>query len=629
MGRRKESSDEERVWNFLLAVGDHPWAPSGLIQVYGGLKTREYNCVAQPLALQQGLVERATVPAGRRAARRFGLTPAGAALLGQAYAPAFLRAALLTAVKRGPVHRLVEEWLYSPGLVWAISPYVLATAHLKPPSQKHRYRNRTKLEDVQDKAYRTLRLDGLACVKFSSREYLNVAILIDPGEIHLGWFYHQFRSAHAWSRRDEFHDRLATFPTFVVITTTEQRRNQLVNLWRESATWRSLPQELRITTWAALRQPARQRHWWDERGLPTSLWGGTVPFKQPSIKPLSNHSGWWGAYAANEYAAAYPLSAPIALERKKPSVLDWATTSKHRSASLLRDHLSLSQRGRVYLHRIGRYPLLSPEELATVFSQTIKNVQCAVDELESHGLIAHPASDEAGYALTGQGLALHAAQLGYSPTEYAKLRRWPIRLVEKQPVYSVDRLMACREHTRLVIEFFVGLRRHGTHARTQLLNWDYVQCLQDSPFPDSSQKSRMRAAHTRIIPDAVGMVRTFDETGARDADTDFWLEIDRGTERGQALLNKFIRYHRIPGRWTGSGYFKPRLLLVLDPASEVRMQTLCRRLRSLNTYYRIPLDVRLTHVGLLRTGSRGKLDPTQRVWRTVESDQMCYAFDDP
>jgi len=231
--------------------------------------------------------------------------------------------------------------------------------------------------------------------------------------------------------------------------------------------------------------------------------------------------------------------------------------------------------------------------------------------------------------LTGQGLALVAAQWGYSPAEYAKLRRWPMRLDgghRGKPLYSVDRLMACREHTRLIVEFLVGLRRNGLQARMQLLQWDYVQCLQYPTFPAASPKSRSRFPQNRVIPDAVGTVRAFNEAGTHFVDTDFWLEVDRNNERGQALMNKLIRFYRVGGSQIGRFQYKPRLLLVIDPASEARLQTFCQRLRWLNERYHVSLDARLTHVGWLRNSRTGKLDPTQRVWRTVESSELGYAF---
>src|SRR5262245_62392891 len=82
---------------FLKAVGDHPWATMGLILSYSGLLDWEVKRHYQLQALEQSLVERANIPALKRAPRRFGLTPSGAAALGRTWSRAQMWDALMRA----------------------------------------------------------------------------------------------------------------------------------------------------------------------------------------------------------------------------------------------------------------------------------------------------------------------------------------------------------------------------------------------------------------------------------------------------------------------------------------------------------------------------------------------------
>ena len=123
-------------------------------------------------------------------------------------------------------------------------------------------------------------------------------------------------------------------------------------------------------------------------------------------------------------------------------------------------------------------------------------------------------------------------------------------------------------------------------------------------------------------------MRVFGTGPTHYADTTFWLEVDRGTERGRALLDKLARYYRHAHRQWPWDRALPRLLIVVEHQDESRLGYLRQRLRRLNQKYQMELDVRLTRADLLATGSGG-LDPTRPKWRTLDDDRFVPAFDQP
>jgi hypothetical protein len=115
------------------------------------------------------------------------------------------------------------------------------------------------------------------------------------------------------------------------------------------------------------------------------------------------------------------------------------------------------------------------------------------------------------------------------------------------------------------------------------------------------------------------------ESGSTAVDTHFWLEIDRHTVRGEALSKKLARYYEVGGPREGWIGRQARILIVVERDDEGRLQSIRRRLLALNAQYRAQLDVRLTRVDLLDDGQEG-LDPTRKVWRTLESSAFVSAF---
>jgi len=280
------------------------------------------------------------------------------------------------------------------------------------------------------------------------------------------------------------------------------------------------------------------------------------------------------------------------------------------------------------LERIGEYPLITGRELAIVAGLTADAVRPGLKELEGESLICHPAPDEDGYVLTWLGVAWLAAQAGHTPNAYAALMRWPMRHDEAgRPRYTVEAMLANRDHTRFILDFLIGLRRRGPDRRLALLVWDHVQCMHEFPaaVPSSRRRGPRSLQLARVLPDAIGKVRSFGEKAAQFVDTDFWLEVDLGTKRGRALTSQLERFYLVGGPRDGLYGRAARILVVVARDDEARLQALRRRIRVLNQRYHTRLDVWLTRLDLL-DDERGQLDPTRKAWRAPESSEFVHAF---
>jgi hypothetical protein len=651
---------------FLEAVGDHPWARLDIVQSYSGLRAWEINDIAQPLAEKHGLIEQGRIASvsGRHPPRRFGLTPAGAAAIGQHFHRPFMGQAFLSALKLDIVRRLLTEFVGEvKSTIWSLSPFHVPVKDLRPARKRSDSHGKKAIEG--DYALRNLCLDGLACLKFGAGRYLNVALLVDPGGVRLEWVFHQFRSFQAWASRAEFRDCLRSAPVLIVVAANDPSRAQLIRLWQDAAPWGMSLKRMRMTTRSALGRHPEERRWWDERGRQTLLWGGIATFEAPARRPETPLGGWWGGLASDDLAAD-PRPVPIRRAVRRRGLIRWASAFRPRPdqkpsrdelmADLVRLHLRLSAREREFLAEVGRYPLISKKELATVLGRSLDDVSHGFTDLLSLNLVeriardpavtsprrapkpsgqpspdARAAGDRGGtssHVLTWLGVALLAAQAGFEPVEYARLMNWPVNKENGRLCYSVEAWLASAEHNRLVLEFLVGLRRHGPARGLSLLYWDHLGCRQALPLEKPLPKGRgWRLLHQGwVIPDAMGTVRLPAETAARQVDIAFWLEVDRGSQRGAQLWEKLRRYYRLGGARGGLVGHLPRLLFVVEGEDEARLQAVRRRLLMLNQQYGIRLDARLTRVDLLRN-EKGQLDPTRRVWRTPDSSEFIGALD--
>lgn len=636
MGRHKTYTDEQRLRTLLQAVHAHPWARLRDLMAFCRDSRHGLSDIALPLAARAEALEFAPLAGPARREQRFALTIPGAARLGVPYDRARLQDALLRAHHLDAARALLAQW--APQLVWSVSPFTVRAGDVRPPTSRKPDRARPPTpREPGPGPYRSLRLDALACVQINPGNYAHLALQVDPGGLDLDWFYQQFRSAHAWGWRPQFREtgRLR-FPVFVVVAATPSRLAALRDAWRDAAAVANrgeMARQVRLITWTQLGLPDGERHWvGDSYGPVSAPWAHSVPFSPASRPPGREGWPWCGG------AGAGSLTAP---RRPRGSFLSGfrPTQKRDKRAMLLYRHYQLSWRGRLLLGHIGQYPLITGRELALVLDRTPKAVRGGLQELLALELIAHPAAAEPGYALTAHGLALLAAQAGMRPAEFARQRHWPTHKAGPAVVYSVQGLLACRSHSRLVLDFLVGLRRHGPRAQHALTAWEHVDCLHEYPFASETGApprdpappkpgSPLPPTIVRIVPDATGVVRVFGDGPTHYADTTFWLEVDRGTERGRAVLDKLSRYYRHAHRQWPWDRHMPRLLIVVEHQAEARLNYLRERLRWLNQQYQMELDVRLTRADLLATRGGG-LDPTRPKWRTLDDDRFGLAFDQP
>ncbi len=630
----KQRLDQSRLDGLLLSVHCHPWAKLSTLLGLSGLSEHAARGVALPLALRQQLVEQIELPSARRAEPRLGLTVRGTLALRQVYSRPRLRDAFLRAFHLDGARSLLAGW--GARVAWSMSPFTVPARDVRPPRRWAPAVRDDRPREPGPGLYRSIRLDALACIRLTTG-YAHLALLVDPGGLSLDWFFQQFRSLHAWHRQDAFWPRDERFPIVAAVAPTEARRRGLLEAWGEAAKVArgdANPVPLRLTTWDQLRELNSRERWLDEHGSlandPTEHYG---LFRERSLAPAFNGQPWWGQGVPDGAAfVCHPAPAPAPRGSFLAS-LRAPVRKNGRLGPVLRAHAAVSERGRRLLPYIGQYPLITTAELGVVLGRTDRSMRTGLRELRALGLTAPPAPGEAGYVLTARGLALLAAQAGLGPGEYARLRRWPTRRQGREVVFSVQGLLACRAHTRLVLDFLVGLRRHGPRAGVALEQWEHVDCLHEYPFvapggAAARTHSTPESWYGRITPDATGVVCVYAADGGRSALTEFWLEVDRGTERGRALLNKLNRYCQHWARLPAWRAARQRLLIVVEHGAEKRLRHLLQRLIELSLLRRAVLDVRLTRADLL-SDHRGGLDPTRSVWRTLTDPGHVPAFNQP
>ncbi len=612
---------EQGMLLYLGAVADLPWATPPVIEAYSGLFDWEIERLYRPTAIRQGRIERADIPSARgRAMPRFGPTPEAIHLLGRAWEPECLRAAFLQALTLDAGHQLVAEWVdQAIRVVWALSPFILPVEAVRPL----RWRAMSKAVDPEHR-YRSVSFGVLAALQTrrDPERYAHVAILLDPGDIHLTWFGHPFRSLYAWRRRREFRSSLSAYPLVVLIAANDARRVQLAKIWRASALPSVSVLRLRLTTYAELaRDKAAARQWWDESGQRVSWSSGLNETDRPGIRPVAHAAGWWGFETRSmdelrprRIVRQFAVRAP-----EHPVIAHAQRTAKSGRdpliSKLVRWQKKLKTQWRWILRCVGNYPLLGVTDLALVMGITKAKASKGLSELRREGLV-ECCPDHDGHVLTWEGIALVAAQNGFPPDRYAELRRWPVTCdPDGRARYSVESLLAHPDHTELVLRFLVGLRRFGPQHGVLLTTWDHVLCMET--FPDAR---RERGVH-RAIPDAIGGVQA-----ANGEVVSFWLEIDRGTVRGRALTQKLARYYAVGGLQRDIRARPRRILIVVARGDEARLLKLQRRMRGLDERYQVRLEVRLTRVDLLDVG-RGWMDPLRQVWRTAYASDFISPFE--
>lgn len=571
--------------SFLQLVACHPWASVRVLQAMGALDARTFKqAMHQTLAV--GWVEQARLPGPRRAARLLALTPQGAGQLGLAYSLTDYRTCLMQNFRLELARAHLHAWCQTATSAWAFSPYILSARAFSLATGQPK----TQMGKRTGGSLQTLHLDGLACLQLEPQRFALFALMVDIDGIKLDSLRQQFRSLAAWRRHWAQTERRAEALVTVVVT-TPHRWPQGVLAWREGIAKSETVRPLRLIGF----EPGAEGLARNERAEAAPLWAGLSLLSSAIDLPTQllpkTHQKSTQAYRRSN--------------RPRLSVLSWAARFKTPWAQLVQLHQTLGVWARQVLERIGQYPLLTGKELAVILGRSAQHVAHASRILQHSQLIERPAGQR-GWVLTTLGLKFLATQAGYSPAQYASLRGWPTRGQANHLQYSPQVWLQTLAHTRLILQFLVGLRRYGPTAGVQLRHWEHVHTHQTF--------SSTPAAH--LLPDAIGILEVNQDAPRRELT--FWLEVDRGTVRGQALTHKLARY------WEAIQWGRRvRLLMVVE--TEARLQAVRRRLRQLALRHAAWVDVRLTRVDMLHEPS-GHLNPFKRVWRTATHSHFISAF---
>ena len=634
----------DRLPALLQIIADHPWCPTNFLQIVGGW-SREKLALTIGQALKNGLIEQTHVPIwGARPPLRLGLTRAGADQAGHVYGANRWRRTLLCARHLDSARLILSRLYESYNVLWSFSPYTLPRQALLPVFE---HAPPARASGSKKAPLMTLPLDVLAGVEVQSGAapgYINVAIVVDPGDINLDWFEGLFRSFLSWHNRPEFvpGSGLApanAFPVLVVVAANTRRQSELGALWRkllrvnyirpdsQKLFLRLIPLE-QLMEFARTGKPLDQWRWTTEHAQSAGLWPGIPLARQPSARPLGATAGWWGDAALTvseasrrvglnhtRHYTSYRRGILVPAGQPRPQSASSGTAQLALLQSLVPDHLQVSLREIEVLKRIGLYPLIRGDDLAVILGWDGSSVHRDLRDLRTRGLIEPP--EAAGQGLTWRGLALLAYQAGFEPNRYAALRGWPVKQDEAgHDQLSLDAWLAHRQHTEITLAFLVGLCRFGPPAHLRLAEWDHT------PWPECFPGD----AHPRqLIPDGRGLVLARTPAQTRISETAFWLEVDRATVNGRRLTAKLARYYAVGGPRPGMQGRAERLLIVVPANNEGRLRLFCRRFRKLDQFYAVKLDVRITRLDLLDAGY-DRINPTLPVWRTPYSSTFLPAF---
>jgi hypothetical protein len=584
------SESELRV---LYLLRDHPWSTASQVTGLVNLPLRSVHRYLSNL-LRAGLVQAVHVPQVRGSL--YAPSADGIALLAgskrktKTYARAFhidclglaetlLRAHSLTWA-RGFLTMLVVPG--AKGLQWAVSPW-------------------------EARSGRTiLRLDACGCVLWMGR-YVPFAVLADPGGLAVEGYARVFMNFAQWTRRADL--ARGVRPVLVMLTTYTRRALQLSVLWRD-VTGRLESTHLDMFVAVSDELARNPAGWWRggtaEQG---PLWSGchgsrvAIPRPWPSLAPC-------------------PGSRPVRVE----DLAVWMRDGEHGWRRLVRGFLALSGKEWEVLEGVARWPLLRSVGLALlsgysdcgagVVAKALQNLEAQglvevvwesdatrsgleLQQAQVRGRLTKATEDgsrekveqrlarieralrdlpqkgygERRYVISHLGLELLARTHAMPPLAYGRARLWPVGYEEidgrRVVVLRIARYLLAYQHTLLINEFFLGLRRlaeeqwRQLHRNHQLLIWDSVECARW--FWDDQGRQR-------LLPDAGGVYQIGQEV------YEFWLEVDRGHsvggKHGQALRRKYERYYlyrRRPDAIYGGSM--PRLLIVtrqLGRARQVR-----------------------------------------------------------
>ncbi len=574
----------------LCLLRDHPWSTASQVAGLANLPLRSVQRYLFHL-LSAGLAQAASVP--RIRGRLYAPSADGIALLagGKRKARTYARGFRIDSL------RLAEALLRAYSLTWArdflttlVAPRVGGLQWAVSPWETRSGRT-------------MLRLDTYGCVLWMGR-YVPFVVLADPGGLAVEGYGGIFRNFARWAGEAGFTG--GVHPVLVMLTTYTRRALQLSVLWRDvTERLRDVHLGMFVAVFDQLaKNPAG---WWR---------GGTA-----------EQGALWSGCRGSKVAISRPWPSLAPRSGSRPvRVQDLDVWSKERDRGrrrLVRAFLALSGKEWEVLEGIARWPLLRSGDLALLggYSDGGKGlVAGALRKLQAQGLVRvvweseatrrgldlqraqlrgrlakatedvgrekleqrlarveHALRDlpeegqgEKRHVISHLGLDLLAATRGMPPLAYGRARLWPVGYEEQNGkrvvVLRIARYLLAYEHTLLINEFFLGLRRlaeeqwHRMHRNHQLLIWDSVECARW--FWDDRGRQR-------LLPDAGGVYQIGQEV------YEFWLEVDRGHsvggKHGQALRRKYERYYlyrRRPDALYGGSM--PRLLIVTRQIGRAR-----------------------------------------------------------
>ncbi|MBI2766266.1 MAG: replication-relaxation family protein [Chloroflexi bacterium] len=309
--------------------------------------------------------------------------------------------------------------------------------------------------------------------------------------------------------------------------------------------------------------------------------------------------------APTQYSPPHPLrlaSCPSEPTDRATPLHRWAqeTARDRRSASRLELFAALSlmtsELEKRLLDCLGRHPLLTDTELATVLQVQPRVATLALERALTNGLIAtFGTTAPPHYCLTPTALGLLAARDEVPVRRYA--RHSSVTALPGAHGGRVPTLLHQFEHTVGSNSFFLGLLRGETPSTPRLISW--LNAAESAVrFESAGMRHSMR-------PDGSGQVVAEGQVAT------FLLEWDRGTERLPVLGAKLARYAAY-FRWaTAAGGTAPTLLFV---TTTPQREELVRRLAAL-TLAQFDSLVLTTCAPLLE-----RLGPHAPIWRTSSNE---------
>jgi hypothetical protein len=256
------------------------------------------------------------------------------------------------------------------------------------------------------------------------------------------------------------------------------------------------------------------------------------------------------------YSPPHPLrlvSCPSEATDRATPLHRWAqeTARDRRNASRLQlfGALSLmtSEVEKRLLECLGRHPLLTEPELATVLQVQARIVNFALERALKNELIASFGTTAVPhYCLTPTALGLLAARDEVPVRRYA--RHSSVTALPGAHGGRVPTLLHQFEHTVGTNSFFVSWLRHVPGGGPRLVTW--LNAAESAVRLESAGSQRW------LRPDGSGTVIA-DHCARR-----FFLEWDRGTERLQVIAFKLARYGEYFRSQSGHGKDTPTLLFV-------------------------------------------------------------------